>query len=93
MSIFLHNHILSLSLIFFAVGGIFYFSSIASGTLKSFLMIEPFAAIVTTFGGIWLMRYVSPAFTYLVILSGLTMGLCFAAMVILILVELSARRS
>ena len=28
--IFLHNHVLSLSLIFFAVGGVFYFSSAVS---------------------------------------------------------------
>lgn len=92
MYIFLHNHILSLSLIFFAVGGIFSFSSIAKGGVKAFLMIEPLVAIGTTFGGIWLMRFVSPAFSTLVVVSGVTMLLCYATMIVLLLVELLAPR-
>jgi hypothetical protein len=92
MYVFLHNHVLSLSLVFFAVGGIFYFSSIARGGLKTFLMVEPLAAVATTFGGIWLMRFVSPAFSYLVLLSGVTMMLCYLAMVGLMLVELLSGR-
>jgi hypothetical protein len=51
-------------------------------------MVEPLAAVATTFGGIWLMRFVSPLFSYLVLLSGLTMGLCYLAMVALLLAEL-----
>jgi hypothetical protein len=94
MYIFLHNHILSLTLVFFAVGGLFYFSSIARGGLKTFLMVEPLLAVATTFGGIWLMRFVSPLFSYLVLVSGLTMMLCYLAMIALMLVELlSPRRS
>lgn len=92
MYIFLHNHILSLALVFFAVGGIFSFSSIAKGGLKTFLMVEPLVAIATTFGGIWLMRFVSPAFLYLVLISGATMGLCYVAMVALMITELLVGR-
>lgn len=92
MYTFLHNHILSLSLIFFAVGSIFHFSSIVTGGLKVFLMIEPLAAIGTTFGGIWLMRFVSEGFNILVIISGTAMALCYLAMVGLILVELLSPR-
>lgn len=88
MYIFLHNHIFSLSLIFFAVGGLFYFSSIVSTPVKSFLIIEPFFAIITTFGGIWLMRFVSAGFSWLVVISGTLMVGCYVAMVVLILVEL-----
>jgi hypothetical protein len=88
MYIFLHNHIFSLSLIFFAVGGIFYFSSIVSNSIKTFLIVEPFMAIITTFGGIWLMRFVAPGFSWLVLISGTLMVGCYTAMVILILVEL-----
>ena len=84
----LHNHILSLALVFFAVGGIFYFTSIPDGFLKDFLMVEPFAAIATTFGGIWLMRFISEYFSWLVVVSGISMVGCYIAMVVLILKEL-----
>ena len=91
MYIFLHNHLLSLSLVFFAVGGIFYFSDTSPG-LKKFLMLEPFAALITTFGGIWLVRFVAPAFSWLVLLSGIAMAGCVIAMVVIILRELWGRR-
>ena len=93
MYIFLHNHILSLSLVFFAVGAVFYFSSIVPESMKTFLMVEPIVAIGTTFGGIWLMRFVSELFSWLVIISGITMVGCYVVMVILILWELWMRRA
>lgn len=86
--VFLHNHILSLSLIFFAVGIVFYFCSIVGNMLKVFLMVEPFIAIATTFGGIWLMRFVSDAFSWVVIVSGISMVACYLLMVLFILREL-----
>jgi hypothetical protein len=94
MYIFLHNHVMSLTLVFFCVGGLFHFSSIVRGGLKTFLMVEPMAGIAATFGGIWLTRFVSPLFSYLVLVSGVTMLACFFAMVVLMLVELlTPRRS
>lgn len=92
MYIFLHNHVLSLSLVFLAVGGIFSFSSRVSRGLRSFLMIEPLIAVGTTFGGIWLMRFVAEQFIWLVLLSGISMAGCYLAMVTLILTELWSRR-
>lgn len=92
MYIFLHNHILSLALVFFTVGGIFYFSSIVSPGIKKFLIVEPFVAIATTFGGIWLMRFVSEYFSWLVIVSGFSMVGCYTIMVIFILKELWLKR-
>ena len=92
----IHNHVFGLSILFFILGGIFYFSSLARPGLKRFLMVEPLAGILTTFGGLALVRYVSPAFSWLVILSGISVGLCYAAMTLLILAELwlpSSRRS
>ncbi|HLB00385.1 MAG TPA: hypothetical protein VJO14_03275 [Bacteroidota bacterium] len=88
MYTFLHNHVFSLGILFFSVGGIFYFSSLVSGGLKLFLLVEPFAAIATTFGGIWLMRFVSPGFSWLVIVSGLSMAVCYLAILFLIMKEL-----
>ena len=75
-----HNHILSLTLIFLVIGGIFYFNSSISGGMKTFLIAEPFISIITTFGGIWLMRFVHPAFVYLVIPSGILMYTCYFIM-------------
>ncbi len=92
MYIFLHNHILSLSMVFFAVGGLFYFSSEVSDSVKKMLMVEPLAALLTTFGGIWLMRFVSERFSWLVLVSGVSMVGCYFAMVILMLKEMWFKR-
>jgi hypothetical protein len=88
MYILIHDHVLSLALLFFALGGIFSFSSLVSDKLKLFLVVEPFVAIVTTFGGIALVRFVAIQFSWLVILSGFSMFASFATMSVLILVEL-----
>jgi len=85
---FLHNHVLSLSLVFFVLGGLMYFSSTVSPAVKGFLIVEPFVAIATTFGGIWLMWSVSEHFSWMVIISGVSMVGCYLAMVFLILREL-----
>lgn len=92
MYVFLHNHILSLSMVFFCVGIIFYFTAGTSPALKKFLMVEPLIAIGTTFGGIWLMWFVSGYFSWLVIISGVSMVGCYFIMVGLILKELWLRR-
>jgi len=83
-----HNHVFGLSILFLILGGIFYFSSLVGPGLKRFLMVEPLVGIATTFSGLALVRYVSPAFSWLVIASGLSVGICYAAMVLLILAEL-----
>jgi len=88
MYVFLHNHILSLSLVFFALGGIFYFSSLVSDGVKKFLIVEPFIAVVTTFLGIALIRFVSPLFSWLVLVSGASLFICYCLMGYLILREL-----
>ena len=83
-----HNHILSLTLIFLVIGGIFYFNTSISGRMKTFLIAEPFISIITTFGGIWLMRFVHSAFVYLVIPSGILMYGCYFIMAGVLLYEL-----
>ena len=87
-----HNHILSLTLIFLVIGGIFYFNSSISGRMKTFLIAEPFISIITTFGGIWLMRFVHSAFVYLVIPSGILMYGCFFVMGGVLLYELGIKK-
>jgi hypothetical protein len=88
MMTLLHNHLLSLALVFLLLGSIFYFNSIITGPVRTLLMVEPFVAILTTFGGIFLMRFVSAHFSWLVILSGASMMFCFVSMVIISLVDL-----
>lgn len=85
-----HNHILGLSSIFFILGGLFWFSSILKGKWKTFLMAEPLLALVTTFGGLWILRFVPEAgwFVWVVIISGISMFVSVAVMVILMLTEL-----
>ncbi len=87
-----HNHILSLTLIFLVIGGIFYFNSSISGGMKTFLIAEPFISIITTFGGIWLMRFVHPAFVYLVIPSGILMYTCYFIMAGVLFYELGFKK-
>jgi hypothetical protein len=91
MFVFIHNHVLSLSVVFFILGGMFFFSSLVSERLKRFLMVEPLLALVTTFGGMALVRYVSPAWSWLVVLSGASLALCYCVMVGLMLFELWMR--
>ncbi|MDO9275703.1 MAG: hypothetical protein Q7T92_09165, partial [Lutibacter sp.] len=64
-----HNHILSLSVIFFMLSLILATTSI-NKKFKYFLMIEPFLSIILTFGGIYLLWSGITWFKYVVIFSG-----------------------
>ena len=87
-----HNHIISMTFIFFIMGGIFYFNSIITGFWKSFFIAEPFFSIITTFGGIWLIRFIHSSFSYLVMVSGILMYLSFFIMAGTIIYELSSKK-
>ena len=75
-----HTHVISMTFIFIITGGIFFFNSIITGSIKTLLIVEPFISIIVTFGGIWLVRFIHPGFSYLVILSGILMYLSFFIM-------------
>ena len=68
----LHTHVLSISFIFFFLGGLIAITSLPI-KLKSFLMIEPFFSIVFTFGGIYLMWKGILWMKYVVMVSGTLM--------------------
>ncbi|MBZ0326848.1 MAG: hypothetical protein K8F54_04540 [Altibacter sp.] len=68
----LHTHVLSVSFIFFFLGGLLAITSLPQ-KLKSFLMIEPFFSIVLTFGGIYLMWKGMLWMKYVVVISGILM--------------------
>jgi len=87
-----HNHLISLSIIFLIMGGIFSFStSIKSEVLKSFLIYEPFFSIILTFGGIWGIRYLHPLFLWVVIVSGIIMYSSFYIMAFISVFELNKK--
>ena len=87
-----HNHIISMTFIFFIMGGIFFFNSIITGFWKSFFIAEPFFSILATFGGIWLIRFIHSSFSYLVMVSGVLMYLSFFIMAGTIIYELSSKK-
>tara|TARA_Y100000780_G_scaffold211269_1_gene210712 strand:+ start:229 stop:738 length:510 start_codon:yes stop_codon:yes gene_type:complete len=88
-----HTHVISMTFIFIITGGIFFFNSIITGSIKTFLIVEPFISIIVTFGGIWFVRFIHPGFSYLVILSGILMYLSFFIMASTIFYELSIKPS
>ena len=78
-----HNHILSLSVIFFLLSLILATTSI-NKKLKYFLMIEPFLSIILTFGGIYILWSGVTWFKYVVIFSGILMTFSFVSATIAI---------
>ncbi len=83
-----HTHILALSMVFLLVGGIFSYTTILPAWLKSFVLIEPFVSLVATFGGMWLVRYGSAGWSWLLAASGLLMFACFSAMAAVSIIEM-----
>ena len=88
-----HTHVISMTFIFLIIGGIFYFNSIITGSMKIILIVESFISIIVTFSGIWLVRFIHPGFSYLVILSGILMYMSFFIMASTIFYELSIKSS
>lgn len=71
-----HNHILSLSIIFFLLGGLVATTGL-NKKVKLFLMIEPFVSVLCTFGGIYFMWTGLTWMKYIVMISGVFMTLTF----------------
>lgn len=82
-----HNHILSMSVIFFLLSLILSTTSI-NKKLKYFLMIEPFLSIILTFGGIYMLWKGVTWFKYIIIVSGTFMTLSFVIAVFSIVYQL-----
>lgn len=86
-----HNHILSLSVIFFLLALILATTSVHT-KLKLFLMIEPFISVICTFGGIYFMWLGITWMKYIVMLSGILMTLVFGVSVFLIVYQLFSKK-
>lgn len=71
-----HNHMLSLAVIFLLLALILSTTSI-NKKLKYFLMVEPFLSIVFTFGGIYFLWKGFTWVKYIIVISGFFMTLSF----------------
>ncbi len=87
----LHTHILSISFIFFMLGGLVSITSI-NKKWKAFLMIEPFFSIIITFGGIYLLWKGMLWMKWIVMLSGIIMTAVFVVSAIAVLIQLYKRK-
>ena len=83
-----HEHITMFSIIFLSLGLIFLYNSTIKGFWKRFLIIEPFLSIIITFGGFFIIRYISINFSYIIMISSILMYLCFYIMLTISLYEL-----
>lgn len=86
-----HNHILSMSIIFFLLGIILCTTQL-NKKVKLFLMIEPFASVILTFGGIYLLWKGVLWTKYIVMFSGMLMTFTFVASTLIILYQLSRKK-
>ncbi|OUR92379.1 hypothetical protein A9Q87_07835 [Flavobacteriales bacterium 34_180_T64] len=82
-----HNHILSMSIIFFLVGLVLSTTQL-NKKVKLFLMIEPFISVLLTFGGIYLLWKGMIWMKYIIMFSGTLMTLTFLASTLIIFVQL-----
>ncbi|MET7028095.1 hypothetical protein [Sediminicola luteus] len=82
-----HTHILSMSFIFFLLGGILWFANL-SKNLKLFLTVEPLLSVVLTFGGIYFLWSGVLWMKYVIIFSGTLMTATFTVSSLLVLYQL-----
>lgn len=88
----IHTHILSMSFIFFLLGGVVLFTKLPK-KLKFFLILEPFFSILATFGGIYFVWKGIDWVKYLVLVSGILMTLIFITSVSIVLYQLLFQKS
>ena len=85
-----HNHILSMAIIFFLTGLIMLTTKLLR-PLKLFLIIEPFISLVLTFGGLYLLWSGILWMKYIVMFSGILMTFSFTMSIFIVLIQLMKR--
>ncbi|GGZ52926.1 hypothetical protein [Mesonia mobilis] len=86
----IHTHILSMSVIFFILGGLVSFAKLPAWLKKS-LMLEPLLSVLLTFGGIYLMWSGYHFMRYVVMISGILMTTSFILSVVIVFLQLFKR--
>ena len=72
----IHNHVISMSVIFLLLGVLLFFTSLDI-KLKRILILEPFVSIVLTFGGIYVLWSGIIWFKYVIMVSGIALTITF----------------
>jgi len=83
-----HEHITMFAIIFLSLALIFAYNNTIKGFWKRFLMLEPFVSIIITFGGFFVIRYITTNFSYIIMISSSIMYICFYIMLFVCLYEL-----
>jgi len=86
-----HNHIISMSVIFFLLGLLVSITKLGK-KLKLFLMVEPLLSVLLTFGGLYLLWKGLLWMKYIVMFSGMLMTLSFTLSVIIIFKQLLQKK-
>lgn len=86
-----HNHILSMSIIFFLLGLIVSTTKL-NNKLKLILIVEPFASVILTFGGLYLLWTGLLWMKYIVMISGVLMTVTYTTSVVVILKQLFQKK-
>jgi hypothetical protein len=86
-----HTHLLAMVVIFVLSGLSLVFCDRVSVRWKRILVVEPFVALLVSFGAMWLMRYAHPGFALLLGLSSSLMAVTFYVQCFLVLRELGLR--
>ena len=87
-----HNHLINFSFISFILAMIFYFNTIINGWIKTFIIVEPFIGTVIMFGSMWIMRYINPTFSYIVIIVSIITYSLWYLMIFISLYDLNKKR-
>ena len=83
-----HTHMLAMVSFLVPIACVFALGTRGSRRLRTVLIVEPFVALLVSFASMWLMRYVHPAFSYLLTLSSASFALCLYAMLGMSFIEL-----
>jgi hypothetical protein len=83
-----HNHLLAMAAIFTFSGASLALCAVPSESLRRFLILQPFAALLVSFAAMWLMRYADPRFAWLLEASSALMAVTFYVQTALVLAEL-----
>ncbi|WP_223549194.1 hypothetical protein [Aestuariivivens sp. NBU2969] len=86
-----HNHVLSMAIIFFLLGVLVAITKLPN-KFKLFLMVEPFFSVVFTFGGLYLLWNGMLWMKYIVMISGILMTLTFTLSVFIVLYQLFQKK-
>lgn len=86
-----HTHLLAMAVIFVLSGVGLSLCERVPERWKRVLVVEPFLALLVSFGAMWLMRYVDARFSYLLALSSTMMAITFYLQTALVLRELGWR--